>query len=160
MLTPRTFFSETRTHARDLQIARLSQHANRPDSPVNCASRLLLWLTSKMSHDRGWRAACIVTIWILRFHSKMHEVARGVTAMVVGSGALLAAWLFLTPNPLPMTSSRFAGSTSAAFIRGFLSPTRNPESCHREPSFRKPVFTPATRKSNDSRCTRTDRIFQ
>ena len=42
-----------------------------------------------MSHDRGWRAACIVTIQILRIHSKMHEVARGVTAMVVGSGALL-----------------------------------------------------------------------
>ena len=47
-----------------------------------------------MSHDRGWRAACIVTIWILRFHSKMHEVARGVTAMVVGSGALLAVFFF------------------------------------------------------------------
>jgi hypothetical protein len=42
-----------------------------------------------MSHDRGWRAACIVTIWILGFHFEMHEVARGVTAMVVGSGALL-----------------------------------------------------------------------
>ena len=42
-----------------------------------------------MSHDRGWRAACIVTILNPSFHSKKHEVARGVTAMVVGSGALL-----------------------------------------------------------------------
>jgi len=47
-----------------------------------------------MSHDRGWRAACIVTIQTLRIHSKMHEVARGVTAMVVGSGALLAVFFF------------------------------------------------------------------
>ena len=45
-----------------------------------------------MSHDRGWRAACIVTVWIRSFHSQMHEVARGVTAMVVGSGALLATF--------------------------------------------------------------------
>jgi len=46
-----------------------------------------------MSHDRGWRAACLVTVLILVFHSKMHEVARGVTAMVVGSGALLGRFL-------------------------------------------------------------------
>jgi len=46
-------------------------------------------LTSKMSHDRGWRAVCDRTIWILWFHFEIHEVARGVTAMVVGSGAWL-----------------------------------------------------------------------
>ena len=40
-----------------------------------------------MSHDRGWRAACDITIWILRFHFEIGEAARGVTAMVVGSGA-------------------------------------------------------------------------
>ena len=42
-----------------------------------------------MSHDRGWRAVCIVTFWSPNFHFEMREVARGVTAMVVGSGALL-----------------------------------------------------------------------
>ena len=42
-----------------------------------------------MSHDRGWRAACIVTIWTPQFLIEIHEVARGVTAMVVGSGVLL-----------------------------------------------------------------------
>jgi hypothetical protein len=42
-----------------------------------------------MSHDRGWRAACGMTIRSLRFHSEIREIARGVTAMVVGSGALL-----------------------------------------------------------------------
>jgi len=47
-----------------------------------------------MSHDHGWRAACRVTIWILRFHFEVHEVARGVTAMVVGSGALLGRFFF------------------------------------------------------------------
>ncbi|WP_414665131.1 hypothetical protein [Horticoccus sp. 23ND18S-11] len=45
-----------------------------------------------MSHDRGWRAACIVTVSIPNFHFKIHEVARGVTAMVVGSGALLGVF--------------------------------------------------------------------
>jgi hypothetical protein len=46
-------------------------------------------LTSTLSHDRGWRAACIVTMWIPRLLIATHKVARGVTAMVVGSGALL-----------------------------------------------------------------------
>src|SRR6059036_1263476 len=44
--------------------------------------------TSKMSHDRGRRAACGMTIWTLGFHFEIREIARGVTAMVVGSGAL------------------------------------------------------------------------
>jgi len=42
-----------------------------------------------MSHDRGRRAACGMTIWILPFHFETPSIARGVTAMVVGSGALL-----------------------------------------------------------------------
>ena len=46
-----------------------------------------------MSHDRGWRAACDKTEWILDFHFGSREVARGVTAMVVGSGALLGRFL-------------------------------------------------------------------
>ena len=50
--------------------------------------RCILWLTSKMSHDHGWRAACLVTSWILGFHFGVGEGARGVTAMVVGSGDL------------------------------------------------------------------------
>ncbi len=45
--------------------------------------------TSEMSHDRGWRAACRTTIQFLWFHFEFHSIARGVTAMVVGSGALL-----------------------------------------------------------------------
>ena len=52
-----------------------------------------------MSHDHGWRAACLVTIRLLGFHSKIREIARGVTAMVVGSGALLASsLLFFVDN--------------------------------------------------------------
>ena len=42
-----------------------------------------------MSHDHGRRAACGLTICIPGFHSEIDEKARGVTAMVVGSGALL-----------------------------------------------------------------------
>jgi hypothetical protein len=45
-----------------------------------------------MSHDRGWRAACGMTISILRFHFEIHDEARGVTAMVVGSGALFGSF--------------------------------------------------------------------
>jgi len=45
--------------------------------------------TSKMSHDRGWRDACDITLLIPWFHFEVDEGARGVTAMVVGSGALL-----------------------------------------------------------------------
>jgi len=43
-----------------------------------------------MSHDHGWRAACGITLWILWFHLGNPSIARGVTAMVVGSGAWLA----------------------------------------------------------------------
>ena len=47
-------------------------------------------LSPHLAHlDRGWRAACGMAIWILKFHFEIREVARGVTAMVVGSGALL-----------------------------------------------------------------------
>ena len=45
-----------------------------------------------MSHDHGRRAACRTTIWILEIHSEIHEIARGVTDMVVGSGALLGSF--------------------------------------------------------------------
>src|SRR4051812_8023692 len=49
--------------------------------------------TLKMSHDLCRRAACGMTIWILWFYSESLSVARGVTAMVVGSGALLALFI-------------------------------------------------------------------
>src|SRR5438034_5110278 len=44
-----------------------------------------LCLTSKMSHDYGWRGSC---------------AAGDVTAMVVGSGALLGPLLILVLSPL------------------------------------------------------------
>ena len=68
-----------------------------------------------MSHDHGWRAACIVTIWIPKFHSEMDEVARGVTAMVVGSGALLGlfrSFLFIfhrDEDPYGFRAAHIAG---------------------------------------------------
>ena len=54
--------------------------------------------TSKMSHDRGWLAGCVVTRWIPNFHFEIREIARGVTAMVVGSGALLGIWVTSPSN--------------------------------------------------------------
>ena len=42
-----------------------------------------LHLTLKMSHDRGWRAACEITLRIPWLHLEILSVARGVTAMVV-----------------------------------------------------------------------------
>jgi hypothetical protein len=45
-----------------------------------------------MSHDRSRRAACFTTKPDRCFHSSFHTSARGVTAVGVGSGALLGAW--------------------------------------------------------------------
>jgi hypothetical protein len=56
--------------------------------------------TSKMSHDGIWHAACLITIRTTPFLFGTHEVARGVTDVGVGSGALLG--LFRRP----MSSSR------------------------------------------------------
>ena len=52
-------------------------------------ARMISWLTSKMSHACGWRAACRTTAWILWFHFETPSTARGVTDIGVGSGALL-----------------------------------------------------------------------
>jgi len=46
-----------------------------------------------MSHDRGWRAVCFATTWIRWIHFAIPSVARGVTAMVVGSGAWFGLFL-------------------------------------------------------------------
>jgi hypothetical protein len=51
--------------------------------------REVFCLTSKMSHDGIWRAACLVTIRTTQFRFETNEVARGVTDVGVGSGALL-----------------------------------------------------------------------
>src|SRR5687768_16840009 len=53
--------------------------------------------TSKMSHDRGRRDACRIRNQVLWFQFGTLSIARGVTAMVVGSGALLAPF-FITKN--------------------------------------------------------------
>jgi hypothetical protein len=42
-----------------------------------------------MSHDGSWRAACLITIKTSPFQFGTHKVARGVTDVGVGSGALL-----------------------------------------------------------------------
>jgi hypothetical protein len=55
---------------------------------VECTGEWGRGLTSKMSHEHGWRAAWVVTRWISEVHFELGEVARGVTAVVVGSGAL------------------------------------------------------------------------
>src|SRR5437764_1368710 len=49
----------------------------------------MLCLTSKMSHDHSRRGSCSLRLIILRFHSIVLILAGVVTAVVVGSGALL-----------------------------------------------------------------------
>ena len=68
-----------------------------------------------MSHDRGWRAACLVTSWIQRFHFEDREVARGVTAMVVGSGAWLGVARDTDTEPSKNRALRSATSDSLLF---------------------------------------------
>src|SRR5207244_3784859 len=46
--------------------------------------------TSKMSHAHGWRASCGLRLLRPWFHSIQRTLAGGVTAVGVGSGALLA----------------------------------------------------------------------
>jgi len=55
-----------------------------------------------MSHGRGRRAACGVTISSRTFHWEIREEARGVTAMVVGSGALLGLFFILSGAKTPL----------------------------------------------------------
>src|SRR5688572_8840355 len=50
--------------------------------------------TSKMSHDLRRRGSCSITIWIMLLHFEDRKIARDVTAKVVGSGALLAVFIF------------------------------------------------------------------
>jgi hypothetical protein len=64
-----------------------------------------------MNHDRGWRAACGVTMWILVFHFEIHEVARGVTAMVVGSGAWLGCLFIEALRIAHLSSDKQPNST-------------------------------------------------
>src|SRR2546430_41526 len=46
-------------------------------------------LTSKMSHDHSRRDSCRLRLYSRWIHSIKLSLARGMTAMVVGSGALL-----------------------------------------------------------------------
>src|SRR6187399_80324 len=66
--------------------AEMTRHNQTTSRCVQC---FISCPTSKMSHDHGRRAACGMTIWSREFDFEIHEGARGVTAMVVGSGALL-----------------------------------------------------------------------
>jgi len=71
-----------------------------------------------MSHDRGWRAACVVTIKIPKFHFDVRKEARGVTAMVVGSGALLGLF-FIRGNWLRIVP-RIRNESLATLLIGWL----------------------------------------
>jgi len=57
-----------------------------------CKVKSALCLTSKMSHDHSRRDSCDIRISSREFHSKLDSIARVVTAVVVGSGALFGAW--------------------------------------------------------------------
>ena len=63
--------------------------------------------TSEMSHDHGRRAACGITFHIPWFHFDFHSIARGVTALVVGSGDLLGLFFIFDPLVAPKTGIPF-----------------------------------------------------
>src|SRR5688572_17918811 len=54
---------------------------------ISCAV-IFFCLTFKMSHADIWPAACLITIRTTQLQFGTHEVARGVTDVGVGSGAL------------------------------------------------------------------------
>jgi hypothetical protein len=62
-------------------------------APSILEETLAFCLTSKMSHGLRWRATCSMTIRNPELHIEIREIARGVTAKDVGSGALLGIGL-------------------------------------------------------------------
>jgi hypothetical protein len=66
-----------------------------------------------MSHDGSWRAAGLITIRNPPLHFRTHKVARGVTDVGVGSGALLGG-----STETPDACGRQAIEESK--IRGFI----------------------------------------
>src|SRR5438477_112550 len=60
---------------------------------LNTGSRIfsafVICLTSKMSHDHGRHDSCGLRLYSRWLHSILLSLARGMTAVVVGSGALL-----------------------------------------------------------------------
>ena len=70
-------------------LASAARHANKT---MIITRRFIFWLTSKMSHDGSWRAACGKTKHLLGLHFGTPPEARGVTDPGVGSGALLGGF--------------------------------------------------------------------
>src|SRR5436309_180274 len=56
--------------------------------------------TSKMSHDHSRRGSCSLRLMILRLHSIFLILAGDVTAVVVGSGALLGLFCLIASDRL------------------------------------------------------------
>ena len=56
---------------------------------VVLSSFLRFCLTSKLSHDHGRHDSCSLRLINTRFHSILPSLARGMTDVVVGCGALL-----------------------------------------------------------------------
>jgi len=61
-----------------------------------------------MSHDHSRRDSCEIRLSSREFHSEIDSIARGVTAVVVGSGALLGEFFV-----------RLVCRTSILKLRGF-----------------------------------------
>jgi hypothetical protein len=66
-----------------------------------------------MSHDGIWRAACRIRLSIRLFHFGTHEIARGVTDVGVGSGALLGS----APKTKSDDASTLSSPEQAAAIK-------------------------------------------
>jgi hypothetical protein len=67
--------------------------------------------TSKMSHDRSRRAACFIPLRNPSFLSDFHSIARGVTAVGVGSGALFGFLVTLARQQMLRRENRKAISS-------------------------------------------------
>src|SRR5207247_11432148 len=59
--------------------------------PIFCS-----WLTSKMSHDHSRHDSCRLRLYSRWIHSIVLSLARGMTAVVVGSGVLLGLFFILS----------------------------------------------------------------
>src|SRR5438046_2076665 len=80
---------DDRTDMERFRRLRGRKHDGRTHYPESDGCERLHWLTSKMSHDHSRRDSCRLRFRIRLLHSIILSLARGMTAVVVGSGAWL-----------------------------------------------------------------------
>src|SRR2546422_724012 len=102
-----------------------ARQAMKPRSSAASYQMHLFCPTSKMSHDHGRRDSCWLRLLSPWVHSIRLSLARGMTDVGVGSGALFGFWFVQVRNPPRMHAAptaeacrKHAGSIGRGFLMG------------------------------------------